>query len=421
MPKLIRVLLFSFSILAIITAVFLRFSHLNLPFWGDEIQTINVANGIGRLVGEPSLIHAWRLQRQEMMHPPAFMVLLHFWLKIGSSTAWIRLLPSLIGLVSLFYLFKLGREAQFKLTPILLVTALATSSWVFVHYSAEVGSYSLAITTAFALIYYLIHYFNRSNNSNYFKLLLVSLLNLFVYFGNWFYLPIVGGCLLFKAVYHKKYFHLISFIVIGILAVALLYFDQLRYKWGFAASDYLTRYKLGSVPAATLPAKIVKDNVDFLTYVFGATPWYLDATFFPSADRFGTAFTHQYYLSLIFVGLIIFLYYLYLSLTTSTTKKELIKKLLPIYFLFSTLICVNLTSLVGLYPIGAVRMSLFYAPLVIWVTLQFVDMLFKRFNLFSFIIIVFMIMLVINGLTRLYRVPQRHIGINFIEPLYYST
>lgn len=421
MPKLIRVLLISFFLLAITGALFLRLSHLKLPFWGDEFQTINVARGIGQLAGTPSLAHAWKLQRLEMMHPPAFMVMLHFWLKLGSDTAWIRLLPSVIGLMGLFYIVKISREGGFKLISTVLIMALATSSWVFVHYSAEVGSYSLSLTTAFALIYYLLRYHNQTNLTNYVKLLLVSLFNTISYFGSWFFLPIVGGYLLFEALSRKKCSRIICFGVIIGLAVTLLYFDQLRYKWGFANSGYLVRYKLNSVPAPSMPAKFVKDNIDYFTYVFGASPWYLDATFFPSADRFGATFMRQYYLSLIFVGVVIISYYLYLSLITSASKKELIRKLLPIYFLLSTLVCVNLASFFGLYPIGAVRMSLFYAPLVIWTTLQFVDMLSRRPNLLSLVIMAFTIMLVINNLTRLYRIPQRHIGDNPMKPLYYST
>ena len=416
-----QTVLIIFSLLTLLFGLLLRFSNLNLPFWGDEFQTINVANGIGRLAGEPSLAQAWRIQRLEMMHPPAFMVLLHFWLKINSSTAWIRLLPSLIGLVGLIYLVKLGRATGCKVASILLVTALTTVSWVFVHYSEEVGSYSLAISTAFALIYYVVCYFNRPSRSNYLKLLLVSLANLFVYFGSWFYLPFVSTVILFKAIQNKKYSHLISFIVIGGLAVTFLYFDQLQYKWGFAVSDYLTSNKLNSVPAAVIPAKVVKDNIDYFTYIFGATPWHLDATFFPSVARFGISFTRQYYLSLILVGTCVILYYLYLSLTMSATKNGLIRKLLPLFFLFSILVFVNLASLFGFYPIGPVRMSLFYAPVVVWLSLQFLDLLFRRLSFFTIIIVAFVMMLIVNGLTRLYRVPQRHIGNQIREPLYYST
>ena len=55
-------------------------------------------------------------------------------------------------------------------------------------------------------------------------------------------------------------------------------------------------------------------------------------------------------------------------------------------------------------------MSLFYAPLVIWSFLQYLDLLLEKLNPFSLIIFFFAVMLIINGLMRLYRVPQRHIG-----------
>ncbi|OGG15277.1 hypothetical protein A2875_00600 [Candidatus Gottesmanbacteria bacterium RIFCSPHIGHO2_01_FULL_46_14] len=425
MPKKIIVsvhaTLIIFALFTLLFGLKLRFSNLNLPFWGDEYQTINAAKGIGRLPGEPSLTQAWKIQRLEMMHPPAFMVMLHFWLKVNTATAWIRLLPSLIGLIGLVYLIKLGIESEFKLTPILLVTSLATVSWVFVHYSEEVGSYSLSISAAFALIYYVICYVNQSSRSKFIKLLLVSLVNLFVYFGSWFYLPIVGSTILFLAIQNKKYSHLINFIVIGGLVITFLYFDQLQYKWGFATSGYLTRHKLSSAPVAAMPVKVVKDNIDYFTYVFGATPWYVDATFFPTTARFGASFTFQYYLSLTVVGIIMLGYYLYLCLINSRDHKEFVNRVLPLYFLFAVLAVVNLASLAGLYPIGAVRMSLFYAPIVIWLTLQFFDMVVQRFNLVSLIIIAFIVMAIINGMTRLYRMPQRHIGNNVLQALYYPS
>ena len=53
MPKKIIVsvhaTLIIFALFTLLFGLKLRFSNLNLPFWGDEYQTINAAKGIGRL------------------------------------------------------------------------------------------------------------------------------------------------------------------------------------------------------------------------------------------------------------------------------------------------------------------------------------------------------------------------------------
>lgn len=411
---MIKISIIVFSITTILFGLILRFSNLNLPFWGDEYQTINVASGIGQLPGQPGLIHAIRLQRLEMMHPPIFMVLLHFWLKANHSISWIRLLPSLIGLVGLVYLVMIGFEVKLKPISILLMTALTTVSWVFVHYSEEVGTYSLTISASFALIYYTIRYLNLPDKSNLARLLIISLFNMQTYYGSWFFLPIIYSILLYLAFKNKRYAHLFVYSIIIASAMALLYFDQLRYKVDLATSSYLSVHKLNSVSTSFLPNKIVKDNIDYFTYILGATPWYFDATFFPTTDRFGQTFTRQYYLSFLVVFVIFFCHYLYLSWGYS-------KKLISLYFLSLLLVLVNLASYLGYYPTGAIRMSLFYAPVVLWVLMEYVDMLADRISLMSVVVIIAIIFVIINGLTRLSRVPQRHIGKNILKPIYCST
>ena len=264
---------------------------------------------------------------------------------------------------------------------------------------------------AFAFCFYFLSYISKPTTSVFLKLSAVSLLGALINFSNWIYL-LPAGIYLFTEVIRKKgAARFFIFSLISCLLIGFLFFDQMQYKvdWGLNAL-YMVKQKLNSVPLGDVPAKVVKDNLDYLTYVLGATPWHLNATFFPSPDRFGDTYVRFYYLGLAAAGLILFLFYLYLSFLHSLTFKQLLIKALPLFLLIFVLLVVNVLSFFGLYPIGPVRMSLFYSPLTIWLLLQFLDMLLKRINLFSLIVIAFVSLLIINNLTRLVRMPQQHIG-----------
>ena len=409
--SLIRLGIILVSLAAIVLGLVARFQNLNTPLWADELQTIRVARGNDPVTGQPSLTYAWRAQQTEMMHPPGFMLPLHAWQFFGDSVAWYRLLPSIIGLVGLAYLYRLGKELEIKLPSLLLTLALTTISWVFVHYSEEVGTYSLSITVVFALCFYWVRFLRYPSHKNFAWLLGAALVAPVVEFANLLYLFLVGVSLLFTKNMSKfRWLVIMSVTTTGLLM--FLFLDQLRFKSGGFDAPYMAALKLNSVPVSQMVAKFAKDNLDYLTYVFGATPWYLDATFFPSSVRFGINFTRYYYLSLIFVCLVILAAYLFKSFIASANWKLLSPKLLPLGLLVTVLVAVNALSLWGLYPIGPVRMSLFYSPLVIWTFMQFIDLALHRLNLMTILAVGAGLLLLINGLTRLYRVPQRHIGLN---------
>ncbi len=415
--KLFLPLFIFFSLITLALAIILRFSNLHLPFWADEIQTVVTAIGQDPDTSQESLAYSWDLHRTTMMSPPAFNLLLHFWLKASRSIIWTRLLPSMIGIFSLVYLFKLGRLLKTNTTATLAVLSLTASSWVFVHYSEEVAIYSASITLAFALCYYFLSYTIKPSTSVFIKLFAVSLLGALTNFSNWIYLLPVGICLSVEAIKTRRTIRLFIFSLLSCLLLSILIFDQMQYKvsWGLNA-PYMVKQKLNSVSPSEIPFKIIKDNSDYIAYVLGATPWHLNATFFPSSDRFGKDYVWIYYFGLSVIGLILLFYYLFVSFLCSLDLRQLLLKLLPLSLLFFVLTSVNVLSFFGLYPIGAVRMSLFYSPLVIWSLLQFLDMLLKRINLFSLIIVAVVFLLIINNLTRLVRMPQQHIG---QPPIYY--
>lgn len=401
-----------FSILAIAWGIKLRFSSLNEPFWADELMVIRVSKGVDPATGAVSLGRSIKMyQEEQMLYPVLVNMVFHSWLRLGEGVVWSRLLPTLLGVLGLVYLYKLGKVKRLKSAAVLLSVAVATTSWAFVHYSEEVAAHGLSITATFALIYYLGNYLEKPNTSNLVKLLLTALIGTLASLGCWVLLLPVGVALLINARQRKSYRDLLVFTILALLLIGYTAFDFYKYRasWALTAT-YLHRLQLNSVPLSQMPMKLVNENLDYLTYVFGASPWYLDANFFPSVSRFGLSFTVYYYFSLLSICVLFLATYFYLGLIRSDGPKNFWQKIMPLYFLMTVLLSVNILSMLGKYPVGPYRQSLFYAPLVIWSLMQFLDFVLAKINLLSLVLIGLVMLLIINGLTRLYRVPQRHIG-----------
>lgn len=413
MSKLLQLALVLFAVPAILISIWFRFSNLSTPFWDDEHQTYRVARGIIPETGKPELTQALKNHQDEnMLSPPVFNILLHYWLRLNGSVAWARLLPSIIGLASLLCLFLLGKAAGYKSGTNVIGVSLMAASWVFVHYSEEVAVYSPSILATLMLGLGLVNYIKDSNRLAFIYLLFVGLFGALTSYGNWIFLPILGLFFIYDARHSNSFRRLVIFTLSAVLIIGYLSFDYMQYRSNWAnAAPYLVPLKLNSVPLQQVPIKLIKDNLDFQTYVFGATPWYLDATFFPTVARFGAFSTIFYYSSLLITLCLLLTAFLFLSFTSSPTTKAIKIRCLPLFLLLMTLLIVNGLSLFGKYPIGPVRQSLFYAPLAIWVFMQLLDLVSRKLSVLTLVIVGAAVMLVINSLTRLYRVPQRHIGL----------
>lgn len=414
-PLILSAGLIVFSCLAIAWGIKLRFSNLNQPFWSDEFMVIRVGKGLDPATGVVSLGQSIKMYQEEhMLYPVLVNVVIHYWLRLGESITWSRLLPTLFGVLGLVYLYKLGKASGLKSAAVLLSVAVATTSWAFVHYSEEVAAHGLGITATFALIYYLRNYLEKPNTSGLVKLLAAALIGTLVSLGSWVLLLPVGITLFISARRRNAYRDFFVFTSVALLLIGYTAFDFYKYRapWALTAT-YLHRLQLNSVPPSQMPVKLVKDNIDYLAYVFGASPWYLDAYFFPSVTRFGFWFTAYYYLSLVAVIVLISVGYIYKALVISSNTNALFKRLLPLLFLLTVMAAVNILSFFGKYPIGPYRQSLFYAPLVIWTLMEFLDLLLRKVSLLSLAAVGLVAILVMNSLMRLSRVPQRHIGLVF--------
>ncbi len=121
----------------------LRLIKLDQSFWLDEASQAQLSS--------QSLTRIWS-GRGGDFHPPLFYVLAHFWLKLGTSETWLRLLPVSFGVANIYliYLFTntLFPHTVFNIKKLKLeigaVAAFLLAVNPFhVYYSQEFRSYSL--------------------------------------------------------------------------------------------------------------------------------------------------------------------------------------------------------------------------------------------------------------------------------------
>ena len=108
------------------------------PPWTDEVWTFGILpQSFRRLV---------RWFADDQTHPPLFYVLLWCWERIGgTSLAWLRLFPSLIGCLTAVPLVWLCRAARLDRRSTLLAIAIGAMMPVLVAYSNETRSYALVV------------------------------------------------------------------------------------------------------------------------------------------------------------------------------------------------------------------------------------------------------------------------------------
>ncbi|HET9402220.1 MAG TPA: glycosyltransferase family 39 protein [Candidatus Acidoferrales bacterium] len=135
------------SILIAIVAAILRFYRLGTKsIWLDEGMSIAIA----RLPWNQFFKLIWA--REANM--TAYYVVLHFWLKLGSSEYFIRSLSAILGVATVTVVEMLGRELFDRTTGWIAAALLALNAW-HIAASQEARGYSLAMLALALSAYFL--------------------------------------------------------------------------------------------------------------------------------------------------------------------------------------------------------------------------------------------------------------------------
>ncbi len=121
-----------FLILILILGLGLRLVKLDQSFWLDEASQAQLSSL------SPSQI--W-FNRPGDFQPPLFYFLAHYWLQLGRSEIWLRLLPISFGILNIAVVYFLARAINPKLG--LIAAFLLAINPFHVYYSQEFRMYSL--------------------------------------------------------------------------------------------------------------------------------------------------------------------------------------------------------------------------------------------------------------------------------------
>lgn len=125
--------------LILLLSLILRLVNLNQSFWLDEAaQVIESARPLSQ-----------QLNIVSDFHPPLFHLLLHFWMKAGTSEVWIRILPLIFGISSIYLIYKLAQTFGNKTFAYLSAFLLAVSPY-HLWYSQEARPYMLFVFLSLA-------------------------------------------------------------------------------------------------------------------------------------------------------------------------------------------------------------------------------------------------------------------------------
>jgi hypothetical protein len=123
--------------------------------WLDEVLTIQFASIPW------SKVYFAQLDSDAITHFLADYVIMHFWLKLGTTPVIIRLFSVLVGLGSIFVIFLIGKQHFNSQTGLLSAMLLSISSY-HIYYSQEARIYAFQVF----VILWMVYFFTRAAEKN---------------------------------------------------------------------------------------------------------------------------------------------------------------------------------------------------------------------------------------------------------------
>lgn len=182
----------------LIFALILRLINLKQSFWLDEAAQLI-----------ESLRPFW--QQFDLVadfHPPLYHILLHFWLYLGKTEVWARLLSVGFALGSIFLIYKIGKLLTDKKTALISALFLAISPY-HLWYSQETRPYMVFLTFSLVSTYFLIAK----------KWLWYCLVLIFSLYTHYFTLFMLVSHIIYVFIFEKKYVK--NFLASSIISVVV--------------------------------------------------------------------------------------------------------------------------------------------------------------------------------------------------------
>lgn len=396
-----QLLLLIVTILVIMTGLFIRFGSLDYDLWFDESGQFWIAQGQSHSnldFKQGGIKEIFINNREHNLDPPLFGLILHFWSLFNTSIIWLRLLPSIFGLLTIMYIYKTLKLLRLPTNIIMLVTLFSFVSFPFVNYSQELRAYSLGMLSSTSIFYYLLAYLkNRGNVSSLAKLIIFVIVGISTLYSLWLLVPIVFVIILFKDIKLKKYNNTIIYTLIVLFISSLIFNFQTRHQLGGLSIDYLNPFKLGNYSTkASILQKITYLNFGYVAYVLGSTKL--------THDLFIAFYSQPFPFILKLLGGTL-LFILIINVFKMTNHKyRFLRISLVIYLLL--IIEINFLSFLKIFPIGPNRWNLFHAPILLIISAVTVFLFIKRYQWSRFPILVIYLSLIVINILNQFVIPK---------------
>lgn len=238
-------------VLIIILAVVLRLINIDQSLWLDEASQVILSN-------KPLVEIIF--DRQADFHPPLSYLLTHFWVLLGNQEIWLRLLPIIFGVGTVFILYSLCLKLFNRQAAVLASLLLAISPY-HIYYSQEVRMYSALGFFAILSMYFLVLTLNKTasiwNRTGY---ILVTICLIHTHYLG--FLLIIPQ-LFYVLIYHKEE---VKRFLINISLITLIWLPWLPIFWsqlqsGQNAENYLPGWSLGLSLYKSIPLTLVKFTI----------------------------------------------------------------------------------------------------------------------------------------------------------------
>lgn len=123
-------------VLVMVLGLILRLVNLNQSFWLDEASQAQISVMTVKSI--------W-FDRQADWHPPLFYILTHFWIQLGTSEIWLRLLPVAFGVANIYAIYLVGQQIKSGSKLGLTAAFLLAINPYHIYYSQEFRMYSLLV------------------------------------------------------------------------------------------------------------------------------------------------------------------------------------------------------------------------------------------------------------------------------------
>lgn len=176
-----------------ILGAFLRFYHLDYnSLWLDEAATYSYA--------QKSFLEIWGVTSGGEYNPPLFYWFEHMMLFFGSSEFILRLIPAILGVMTIPLFYLIGKELVDQNTGIITAALLSFSPFP-IYYSQEARAYASALfLVSLALIFYL--YAHRSHELKYW--ILFGVFSALAFWTHFYSIVITGALILFELIMQAR-------------------------------------------------------------------------------------------------------------------------------------------------------------------------------------------------------------------------